>query len=179
MGCKRGRLMAAPASDGGLDAGLEASPDAGIAAPVHDAGLDAHLDASVDLNTGCQPRRGRRCERDTRRRAKRCGRSSRSLRASQIAASGYGIHMPHDSRCQYVRDARHGHTTADFVNHCCGTEESDWIEGISYEHDQDWYAYRHPCPGEDCMVRIVFQLDGGKVTTSCKSIRVRTSGLTP
>ncbi len=52
----------------------------------------------------------------------------------------------------------------DFVNHCCGTEESDWIEGsISYEYDQDWYAYRHPCPGEDCMVRIVFQLDGGAV----------------
>ncbi|MEZ4474939.1 MAG: hypothetical protein R3F60_29940 [bacterium] len=43
---------------------------------------------------------------------------------------------------------------------CCGP--SDWIEGaLSYEFDQDWYAYAHPCPGEDCMVRIRYAVDGG------------------
>jgi hypothetical protein len=52
----------------------------------------------------------------------------------------------------------------EFVPFCCGDEESDWVEGsLSYEHDQDWYAYPHPCPGEDCMVRIVYQLDAGPV----------------
>ena len=50
------------------------------------------------------------------------------------------------------------------IPHCCGTEESDWIEGVlSYEFDQDWYAYAHPCPGEDCMVRIIVQIDEGPV----------------
>ena len=45
---------------------------------------------------------------------------------------------------------------------CCGPD--DWIEGaISYEADQDWYVYNHPCPGEDCMVRIRFEVDGGPV----------------
>ncbi len=45
---------------------------------------------------------------------------------------------------------------------CC-TDET-WIEGtLSYENDQDWYRYVHPCPGEDCMVRVLFQLDGGPV----------------
>ncbi len=45
---------------------------------------------------------------------------------------------------------------------CCGPD--DWIEGaISYEADQDFFAYAHPCPGEDCMVRILFEVDGGPV----------------
>ncbi len=45
---------------------------------------------------------------------------------------------------------------------CCGPD--DWVEGaISYEADQDFFAYAHPCPGEDCMVRILFEVDGGGV----------------
>ncbi len=48
------------------------------------------------------------------------------------------------------------------VDGCCGPD--DWIEGaISYEADQDWYAYAHPCPGEDCMVRIRYEVEGGPV----------------
>lgn len=45
---------------------------------------------------------------------------------------------------------------------CCGP--GDWIEGaLSYDGDQDWYAYRHPCPGQDCTVRIRYEIDGGSV----------------
>ena len=47
---------------------------------------------------------------------------------------------------------------------CCG--ENDWIEGnISYNYDEDWYAYPHPCPGEDCMVRVLFDIGAGPVDT--------------
>ncbi|MBN2529314.1 MAG: PPC domain-containing protein [Deltaproteobacteria bacterium] len=47
---------------------------------------------------------------------------------------------------------------------CCGP--NDWVEGyISYLYDEDWYAYPHPCPGEDCMVRIHYQLGEGPVDT--------------
>jgi hypothetical protein len=50
----------------------------------------------------------------------------------------------------------------DLVPGCCGPD--DWIEGaISYPADQDWYVYAHPCPGEDCAVRIRFEVDGGPV----------------
>ncbi|MCP4606122.1 MAG: hypothetical protein GY847_37355 [Proteobacteria bacterium] len=45
---------------------------------------------------------------------------------------------------------------------CCG--EDTWVEGyLSYKHDQDWYAYSHPCPQEDCMVRVLFEFDQGPV----------------
>lgn len=45
---------------------------------------------------------------------------------------------------------------------CC--TGGDWIEGsIGYENDSDWYRYQHPCPGEDCMVRVVYELDEGPV----------------
>jgi hypothetical protein len=45
---------------------------------------------------------------------------------------------------------------------CCGG--GTWIEGaISYELDEDFYAYAHPCPGEDCTLRIHYDLDPGPV----------------
>lgn len=45
---------------------------------------------------------------------------------------------------------------------CCGP--GTWIEGaISYELDEDFYAFAHPCPGEDCMIRIHYELDPGPV----------------
>jgi len=45
---------------------------------------------------------------------------------------------------------------------CCGG--GSWVTGyLSYSYDQDWYQYAHPCPGEDCMVEIHYDLDGGPV----------------
>ena len=45
---------------------------------------------------------------------------------------------------------------------CCSG--SAWTEGVlSYDYDQDWFRYRHPCPGEDCMVRLHVQADAGPV----------------
>ncbi|MEL6181654.1 MAG: hypothetical protein AAFS10_22030, partial [Myxococcota bacterium] len=45
---------------------------------------------------------------------------------------------------------------------CCGP--NTWIEGsLSYDGDVDWFQYPHPCPGEDCMVRILYEVDGGPV----------------
>jgi hypothetical protein len=45
---------------------------------------------------------------------------------------------------------------------CCGP--GTWVEGaLSYENDFDFYRYQHPCPGLDCMVRIVYDFDGGPV----------------
>ena len=47
---------------------------------------------------------------------------------------------------------------------CCASADAVWTEGvISYEDDQDFYAYRHPCPGEDCMVKIYYEIDEGPV----------------
>jgi len=56
--------------------------------------------------------------------------------------------------------------TVDEVEHpvadCCGPDT--WIEGaLSYENDLDFYRYDHPCPGEDCNLRVVYELDGGPV----------------
>jgi len=45
---------------------------------------------------------------------------------------------------------------------CC--DDSTWTEGaIGYAWDQDWYRYQHPCPGQDCMVRVHYELDEGPV----------------
>jgi hypothetical protein len=45
---------------------------------------------------------------------------------------------------------------------CCNS--GTWVAGsISYELDEDFYPYEHPCPGEDCTLRIHYQLDGGPV----------------
>ena len=45
---------------------------------------------------------------------------------------------------------------------CC--EAGDFVEArLSYKHDQDWFKYQHPCPGEDCMVRVIYNIDGGEV----------------
>ena len=47
---------------------------------------------------------------------------------------------------------------------CCSSDNAVWTEGvISYEDDQDYYAYPHPCPGEDCMVKIYYEVDEGPV----------------
>ncbi|MCB9729698.1 MAG: PPC domain-containing protein [Deltaproteobacteria bacterium] len=45
---------------------------------------------------------------------------------------------------------------------CC--DDGTWVEGaLSYENDLDWYRYEHPCPDEDCMLRVRFQIDAGPV----------------
>ncbi len=45
---------------------------------------------------------------------------------------------------------------------CC--DATKWVTGsLGYEMDQDWYAYQHPCPGADCMVKVLYQLDPGPV----------------
>ena len=47
---------------------------------------------------------------------------------------------------------------------CCLSDQARWTEGVlSYEDDQDLYTYAHPCPGEDCMVTIYYELDEGPV----------------
>ncbi|MEO0605678.1 MAG: hypothetical protein AAF211_29870, partial [Myxococcota bacterium] len=47
---------------------------------------------------------------------------------------------------------------------CCA--DVAWTEGfLSYDYDQDWFRYAHPCPGEDCMVRLHVEVDGGPVDT--------------
>jgi hypothetical protein len=47
---------------------------------------------------------------------------------------------------------------------CCAS--STWTSGaISYENDLDWFTYDHPCPGEDCMLKFHYQVDGGPVDT--------------
>lgn len=47
---------------------------------------------------------------------------------------------------------------------CC--TDVPWTEGvIAYDYDQDWFYYEHPCPGEDCMVRLHVEVDGGPVDT--------------
>ncbi len=47
---------------------------------------------------------------------------------------------------------------------CCGG--GNWIEGsIGYEFDLDWFRYQHPCPGQDCTMRVHYEVDGGPVDT--------------
>lgn len=44
----------------------------------------------------------------------------------------------------------------------CATDP--WTDGVlAYKYDQDWFHYPSPCPGEDCMVRISYQIDGGAI----------------
>ncbi len=43
---------------------------------------------------------------------------------------------------------------------CC--DGGTWETGaIGYAFDQDWFKYQHPCPGQDCMVRIHYEFDAG------------------
>ena len=45
---------------------------------------------------------------------------------------------------------------------CCGA--STWLEGaLAYENDLDWFRYTHPCPGEDCTLRMRYEVDAGPV----------------
>jgi hypothetical protein len=47
---------------------------------------------------------------------------------------------------------------------CCMDQMNEWTEGyLSYESDVDFYAYEHPCPNGDCMVKIHYQIDEGSV----------------
>ncbi len=47
---------------------------------------------------------------------------------------------------------------------CC--DSAQWTTGaISYGNDLDWYTYDHPCPGEDCMLKFHYRVDGGPVDT--------------
>jgi len=54
------------------------------------------------------------------------------------------------------------HDNLNKAEDCCGPD--DWISGtIAYRNDIDWYRHKHPCPGEDCLVRIKYELDAGPV----------------
>lgn len=45
---------------------------------------------------------------------------------------------------------------------CC--DGSTWVEGnLGYEGDLDWFRYKHPCPGEDCTMRFVYDVAAGPV----------------
>ncbi len=45
---------------------------------------------------------------------------------------------------------------------CCN--DSTWVDGsLAYENDLDWFRYPHPCPGEDCTMRMRYDVDGGPV----------------
>lgn len=45
---------------------------------------------------------------------------------------------------------------------CC--TEGNWVSGaISYENDSDWYEHPHPCPNQDCTLRVNYSIDGGPV----------------
>ncbi len=46
---------------------------------------------------------------------------------------------------------------------CCDGPEDFTTGWLSWAYDQDWYRYPHPCPGEDCMVRVHLQGDAGPV----------------
>ncbi|MEE2758052.1 MAG: hypothetical protein VYA30_15445 [Myxococcota bacterium] len=169
------------AQDGGvgtLDAGLmtDTGPNNDVDAAIEDSGQPAvdaalDLDANIDLDAGVPP------DQNVPVADSRLDQSPQDLAAEDAApnpldqdrgaahdAQQTDIGSAPDAGAPTVDAGEPPRPPIEFVNHCCGTEESDWIEGsISYEYDQDWYAYRHPCPGEDCMVRIVFQLDGGSV----------------
>jgi len=48
---------------------------------------------------------------------------------------------------------------------CCANEE--WAKGaVSYQNDQDWFEYQHPCPGQDCTIRVHYDIEGGPVDTA-------------
>jgi hypothetical protein len=45
---------------------------------------------------------------------------------------------------------------------CC--DSGTWVRGtIGHQHDLDFFEMPHPCPGEDCNVRIHYQVDDGPV----------------
>jgi len=55
-----------------------------------------------------------------------------------------------------------GGDSDDLPDGCCSNRE--WVEGsVSYQNDRDWFEYRHPCPGEDCTIRVHYEVDGGPV----------------
>lgn len=56
---------------------------------------------------------------------------------------------------------------------CC--DGSNWVEGaIGYDNDLDWFSYDHPCPGEDCMVRVRYEVDAGAVDLALSIYRGKT-----
>jgi hypothetical protein len=45
-----------------------------------------------------------------------------------------------------------------------GCDESKWVTGyLAYENDLDFYTYTHPCPGEDCTMRLRYDTQAGPV----------------
>lgn len=53
-------------------------------------------------------------------------------------------------------------TGPDLPQGCCANQE--WVQGnIAYENDLDWFEYVHPCPGEDCTLKIHYRTDAGPV----------------
>jgi len=47
---------------------------------------------------------------------------------------------------------------------CCDSSPAGWLHGtLSTENDLDWLTYLHPCPGEDCTLRVRYETDPGAV----------------
>ena len=45
---------------------------------------------------------------------------------------------------------------------CC--DGGTWVEGVlASSYDQDWFSFEHPCPGEDCNLRLHYAVDSGPV----------------
>lgn len=62
------------------------------------------------------------------------------------------------SRERAVAVPVHDCTAAD----CC--DAATWTEGnISYQNDFDLFVYDHPCPGEDCSLKLYHRVDDGPV----------------
>jgi hypothetical protein len=54
---------------------------------------------------------------------------------------------------------------------CCDSPDKFVRGHISHAYDQDWFRYAHPCPGDDCMVRIHVQHDSGPVDVFAQVFR--------
>lgn len=67
-----------------------------------------------------------------------------------------------------ANSSRHDDRAAELPVHDCTTgdccDADTWEEGfIASRYDQDWFRYRHPCPGGDCMLRMHWRFDAGPV----------------
>ncbi len=72
----------------------------------------------------------------------------------------------HDPRADIP--AQRQPATAIPVNDCtqgvCCAAGGTWVQGmLSYDGDIDWFSYPHPCPGQDCTLRLNYTTDAGPV----------------
>ncbi len=147
--------------DGGVpDAGVDAEPDAGVdAAP--DAVVDAEPDAAPEPDAAAEPDAAVDAAPDAAVDAAPEPDAVVDLDLAVADAAPPVDARVEDAAPDAAPDAPEGGEPGPIPG-CCGPD--DWIEGaISYEGDQDFFVYAHPCPEADCMVRILFEVDGGPV----------------